>query len=480
MANVLIIDDDRGICEMLSEMVMRMGHDATHSLTLKEGLNGASLKAFDVVFLDVQLPDGNGLEALPRIRQMTSSPEVIIMTGFGDPHGAEIAIKNGAWDYLQKPISPKTATLPIKRVLQYRDDLKKVRTPPVALKLEGIVGNSASVRSCFDLVAQAANSLANVLITGETGTGKELFARAIHANSSRAKKSLVVVDCAAMPETLVESALFGHEKGAFTGADRVRHGLIHQADGGVLFLDEVGELPLAIQKAFLRVLQERRFRPIGSSKEVESDFRLIAATNRDLNDLARKGKFREDLLYRLRSMTIDLPPLRQRRDDIKELAFYYVRELCGTYGMATKGIPPDLLDVLSDYDWPGNVRELVNAMDRTLAAAPHEQMLFPKHLPEYIRIKVAQNSVMQKESAVVKNGVGEEPSRSVTYPKYRDFREATLAEAERKYLEDLMAFTRGNIKEACRVSGLGRTRLYTLMKKHGISRSGWAVSDTGH
>jgi len=470
MANVLIIDDDEQISSMLSRMVQRLGHHASSSLTLSSGLDALRSNAFDVVFLDVRLPDGNGLEALSTIRETASSPEVIIMTGFGDRDGAEMAIRNGAWDYLQKPISSKEITLPLKRVLQYRENLSKVARPPVALRLDGIVGHSPAMRKCFDLVAQAASSEASVLITGETGTGKELFAKAIHLNSSRAKRSFVVVDCAALPETLLESALFGYVKGAFTGADRTRDGLIRQADGGVLFLDEVGELSLPMQKSFLRVLQEHRFRPVGGSKEIDSDFRVVAATNRDLDEWVKTGKIREDLLYRLRGITIDLPPLRKHREDINDLVAHYVAKLCWAYGHPIKGISPDFLEVLTAYDWPGNVRELINTIDRALAASGQESLLFPKHLPKPIRIKVARGSISNGEDVAVEQAVAS--SSSSIYPKYREFRRARLAEAQKTYLMELMALTRGDMKQACQISGLGRTRLYTLMKKHGISRTG--------
>ena len=282
MANVLIIDDDRAMCDMLSGRMRDMGHNATYALTLKAGLKQAFSESFDVVFLDVGMPDGNGLEALPKIRETPSSPEVIIITGAGSPDGAELAIKNGAWDYIEKPLSISAMSLPLIRALQYREDTRTLGSP-VALDREGIVGNSPPMKACFDLMAQASASDANVLITGETGTGKELFAAAIHKNSPRAEKSFVVVDCATLPETLVESMLFGHEKGAFTGADKAKDGLIKQADGGTLFLDEVGELPLSVQKAFLRVLQERRFRPLGGKREIESDFRLVS------HDQSRSG-----------------------------------------------------------------------------------------------------------------------------------------------------------------------------------------------
>ena len=323
MANVLIIDDDTDVRGVIAQMVTSLGHEATQAWTLKEGLAMASSTAFDVVFLDVRLPDGNGLEALPELHGTPSSPEVIIITGFGDPDGAEVAIKSGAWDYLEKPFSPKKIALPLKRIIQYREDVKKARKPAVALKTEGIAGGSPQMKACINALAQAANSETNVLVTGETGTGKELFARAIHANSSRAEMNFVVVDCAALPETLVESALFGYERGAYTGAVKSQEGLIKQADGGTLFLDEVGELTPSIQKSFLRVLQERLFRPLGGSMEVQSDFRLVAATNRNLDQMAETGAFRRDLAYRLQSFNLGLPPVRERIGDIKDLVLEF-------------------------------------------------------------------------------------------------------------------------------------------------------------
>ena len=308
MAEVLIIDDDEQMCRLLSETIKRMNHHAVYSMTLEKGLEAAVSGPFDVVFLDVNMPDGSGLDIIPRIRASATSPEVIIMTGAGDPDGAEIAIKNGAWDYLQKPLSSKSIHLPINRVLQYRDSLKTAAQITVALKRKGILGGSLLLKNCMDALARSANSDANVLITGETGTGKELFAKALHENSSRAQDNFVVVDCAALPETLVESVLFGHVKGAFTGAEAAQDGLIKQADEGTLFLDEVGELPITVQKKFLRVLQEHRFRPVGGKHEIQSRFRLVAATNRDLTAMVDAHQFRRDLLYRINTSRIHLPP----------------------------------------------------------------------------------------------------------------------------------------------------------------------------
>lgn len=471
MARVLIIDDDNGVCKMLSKMVGRMGHESVIANTMKNGLKKAITGEIDVIFLDVMLPDGKGLDIIPDIREIDSPPEIIIMTGYGSPDDAEIAIKSGAWDYIQKPLTPKKIALPLKRILQYHDDLKQIQRPAVALKLDGIVGDSSPMRTCFDLLAQAANSEANVLITGETGTGKELLAKAIHSNSKRAGKNWVVVDCTVLPESLVESVLLGYEKGAFTGADRSQDGIITQAHGGTLFLDEIGELPLSLQKVFLRVLQEHRFRPIGSKKEVESDFRLVAATNRDLDLMVKKGQFRKDLLYRIRSLNIEIPPLRQRLGDIKKLIIHYVATICENYRLELKGISPDFFDVLRAYEWPGNVRELVNTIERAIIASRQEPALFPKHLPIHIRIQVARSSI--REIKKPETMPVEENPPLEAMGQFRETRKEALAEMEKNYFQELMKLTKGSIKQSCRISGLSRNQLYTYLKRHNISRFGW-------
>jgi len=250
MAIILIIDDDHLMCETMTRMVRRLGHETLAAETLAEGLALAAAHECDVVFLDVRLPDGNGLDALPKIDALTCHPEVIIMTGFGDPNGAELAIKSGAWDYIEKSSSVKEITLSLERALQYRQQKTAVAQSRTvaALKRSQIIGNSPRLNACLDLVAQAAGSDVNVFITGETGTGKELFARAVHENSQRARGNFVVVDCTALPETLVESLLFGHEKGSFTGADKARDGLVRQAHCGTLFLDELGERPATVAR----------------------------------------------------------------------------------------------------------------------------------------------------------------------------------------------------------------------------------------
>jgi two-component system, NtrC family, response regulator len=475
MARILVIDDDQMICELLCEMGRRMGHEGSSAHTLSEGLTKVTSEAFDVVFLDVRLPDGNGLDILPRIRETSSVPEVIIITGVGDPDGAELAIRNGAWDYIQKPSSREAIKLPLVRALEFREHklavsaTDKARKGVIALKREGIIGSSSKMMACMDALAQAAGSSTNVLITGETGTGKELFAWAIHENSSRAAKPFVVVDCAALTESLVESMLFGHEKGAFTGAEKSQDGMIKQAHGGTLVLDEVGELPLVVQKAFLRVLQEHRFRPLGGKQEEHSDFRLIASTHRNLDQMVEKGEFRKDLFFRIRSFTIELPALRERPEDIKRLAIYHMAKHCERYAMGTKGLSPEFIDALTKYDWPGNVRELVHAMENALIAAHSETVLFPHHLPVHIRIQVARTSVVKAN--ITTHEAKHISDLSERIPRLQEARESAITEVERKYLLRLTSLCGKDIKEACRTAGLSRSQLYTLMKKHGISRT---------
>ncbi len=465
MSKVLIVDDDCMMCDMLSQAIESAGHAVSASHMLADGLRAAVDGRFDVVFLDVQLPDGNGLEIVSRFREMPTAPEVIIMTGTGDADGAELAIKSGAWDYIEKPSSLQNMLLPLVRALQYREE-KLARCPgdgARSFNAGGIIGDSRQMQSALTLLAQAAHSDLNTLIQGETGTGKELFALAIHNNSARARQPFVVLDCSALPQNLVESMLFGYDRGAFTGADRAKEGLIIQADGGTLFLDEVGELPLALQKAFLRVLQEKRFRPIGGKREIESDFRLVAATNRDLGKMADEGQFRADLLFRLRSFVIELPPLRAHPSDIKDLALHYMLRFGERHGMNMKGFSPEFLEALMAYQWPGNIRELINCVEMAMIAGQHEPTLFVKHLPQTIRIDLAKSSLALKGRS---NGSQKE-ARDQGFESILPFRQYRDA-MERQYLEKLIASSAGNIKQACSISGLSRSRLYELLKSHQI------------
>lgn len=465
MAKVLIIDDDPMMNEALSSVVGRMGNSVESAFTLRQGVTMAKTGAFDVVFLDVRMPDGCGLDYIGQIKQAPSEPEVIIITAYSDVNGAKLAIENGAWNYIHKPSSLEGMTLPLVRALQYREE--KAKCTPVNLKRDKIIGNSVKIMGSLDDLARAAHSRANVLIEGETGTGKEIFARTIHENSDRAGKNFVIVDCASLPESLVEGILFGHERGAFTGADRAREGLIAQAHGGTLFLDEVGELPHALQKTFLRVLQERRFRPLGSTNEEASDFRLIAATNRNLDEMVRQKRFRSDLLYRLRSLRISLPPLKDRKEDIRDLVQFSMNRLSGLNATHIKGFSPDFFEALNLYDWPGNVRELLNVMEYVFSEAYHDVTLFAYHLPTHIRIHVAQSFVSSgiNKEAETRMLTEDAITDSRVLSSFREFRKNT----EKDYLKRLVQLTRGDKKHACELSGLSRAHLYQLLKEHDIA-----------
>ncbi len=396
MTDVLIIDDDKKICKVLSGMVESLGHKAFAANTLEDGLRLAKTGDYDLILLDLEFPGGNGLKILPELLKVPSLPEVIIITGTGGITGAEAAYKYGAWDYVQKPFLLNEVSLPITRALQYRKE-KETGKIPVTLKRPGIIGESAPICQCLEEMAKASTTDAGVLISGETGTGKELFAKAIHENSKRSSGEFMVVDCGALPETLAESVLFGHEKGAFTGAEKKRDGLVKLAEGGTLFLDEIGDLPLNIQKSLLRTLQEHTIRPIGGETEVPVNFRLVSATNRDLDKMVKENRFREDFLYRIRAVEINLPPLRERENDIQEITLRKIYELGSRYNIGTKGVSPDFFQALNSCKWPGNVRELVNVLEYAIGAVQDYPTLFPKHLPPEYRTALLKTSAKQRK-----------------------------------------------------------------------------------
>lgn len=477
MASVLIIDDEEFIRISLLERIEKLNHEVKTAPSLTKGIEMIKNNSFDLVFLDVNLPDGNGLEVLSEIKNHHTKPEVIIITAEGNSKGAEIAIKNGAWDYITKPFNKDEVNLLVKRSMDYRDSIK-TQFKPVALKTEAIIGKSSNIKKAIDRVASCCATTANVLIYGETGTGKELFAKAVHDNDVSREGDYIVVDCAAMPESLTESILFGHVRGAFTGADKASQGLIKRADNGTLFLDEIGELPMSMQKAFLRVLQERRFRPVGSSHEVSSNFRLISATNRDLDKMVKEGKFREDLLHRLKTISLVLPPLRERKEDISILTNYYIDKICKKHSLKTKAFLPETLEILESYQWPGNVRELINSIEKGILAEPDLPILYPMFLPDRIRISYVDKRV--KGSKNNECTIDESPGSSnslfsplydgTKIPELKEFRESAISHIESLYFKAILKQTNWNIDKTAQISGISKSRVYYLIKKYNIQK----------
>lgn len=474
MADILIIDDDQDFSRSFQRIIERMGHPCSVANTIREAFAALDGMDCDLIFLDVNLPDGNGLAHIKQFQAFPSLPEVVILTGDGDSDGAALAIANGAWDYLGKPISVSDITLIMQRAVAFRSSREASGRRKV--KRSAIIGESPKIMACLETMGKAARSKANVVITGETGTGKELFARGIHENSETPGK-LVVIDCTTLSTHLAESTLFGHTKGSFTSAHESRDGLFKLADKGTVFLDEISELGLDLQKSLLRVLQEHKFRPIGSKEEVGSSFRVIAATNRDLRTMVEAGTFRSDLFYRLNGHHIQIPPLRDRKEDIPLLAGYYVEKTCRENQAPCKRLTPEFLGALAAFHWPGNVREFVNAIAVAVDNAMDEPNLFSHHLPIDVRIGIARSSFRtrpEKEQPVliepgqIKGAVQLPVSPTGELPQFRDAREAVVGHFEKAYMRRLADVCASDVATACELSGLSRARLYELLKKHAV------------
>ena len=474
VADILIIDDDQDFSRSFQRIIERTGHPCSVAHSIGEALALTGSMDCDLIFLDVNLPDGNGLAHIKQFQALPSLPEVVILTGDGDSDGAALAIANGAWDYVGKPISVSAITLILQRAVAYR--ASKGAGGRRKVKRSAIIGESPKIMACLETMGKAARSKSNVIITGETGTGKELFARDIHENSDTPGK-LVVIDCTNLSTHLAESTLFGHVKGSFTSAHESRDGLFKLADNGTVFLDEIAELGLDLQKNLLRVLQERKFRPIGSKEEISSNFRVIAATNRDLRRMVEEGTFRSDLFYRLNGHHIQIPPLRERKEDIGLLAEYYAEKACRENQTPTKQLTPEFLGALAAFHWPGNVREFVNAITVAVDNAMDEPSLYSHHLPIDVRIGIARSAFRPKPEKA--QPVVIEPTALTCplqmpfvpggdLPQFRDARESVVNQLEKAYLRQLAEHCGNDVAAACERSGLSRARLYELLKKHGV------------
>jgi two-component system NtrC family response regulator len=469
MNAILLIDDEPVIHDLVAAIAKEIGLTFKGARTLSQGLEMACKCSFDIVLLDVLLPDGNGLEKLAGLKACSGNPEVVVITGHGDSEGARRALGAGSWKYLQKPLVYENIRTTLEQILALRKHVPPSGEHRVTHR-EGIVGQSPEIDQCLCNLAHAARGNVNILITGETGTGKELFARAVHANSPRSQGPFVILDCASLTPNLIASHLFGHIRGAFTGADQSRDGLIAQADQGTLFLDEVGELPMEIQGSFLRTLETGEFRPVGAKSEKHSSFRLVAATNRNLESLVREKRFRNDLLFRLRTVNIHLPPLRVRTRDIPLLCSHYVTKLCRTFDIPQKQTSTDFMETMIQYDWPGNVRELVHAVERAIASAGSGPELYACHLPLHIRTAVTVQTLCPSDTdnhppaGTASRQVQPFLSSDHPLPNLREFRE----QAEAMYVRELLKRVDGVMTRAAKHAGVSRGYLYELVKKLGI------------
>ena len=372
--SILGVDDEPGLREMLTILFRREGYEVTAApgfAAARESVRNAP-KPYGVVLTDLMMPDGSGLDLLPLAKERSASTEVIVMTAHSTVETAIEAMKRGAYDFLTKPFGTAELRALVHKAFEKRaivSENARLRAQVDRQTPKDLLGHSRAMQQVLDLIRRIASGRSTVLITGESGTGKERIARAIHDTSDRKDKPFLVVNCGAIPETLIESELFGHERGAFTGAVSRNLGIFRKADGGTVLLDEVGELPVAMQVKLLRVLQERKVRGVGDAEETSVDVRILAATNRAVEDDVRAGKFRQDLYYRLNVIRIEVPPLRARREDVPELARYFLDRCARENDKAIRGFSPDALRALDAYDFPGNVRELENIVERAVALA---------------------------------------------------------------------------------------------------------------
>jgi two-component system, NtrC family, nitrogen regulation response regulator NtrX len=446
MSNILIVDDEPEIRKSLRGILEDEGYKVSAADSAEAALNELKKRRFDVILLDIWLPGRDGLAALGDIKKMDGSPEVIMISGHGTIESAVKATKLGAFDFLEKPLSLSKTLILVKNAI----DAHRMRQENLELKTQAqpkrdIVGDSIPMKALRQQIGLMAPTNGRVLIYGESGTGKELVARAIHAASLRKDRLFVEVNCAAIPEDLIESELFGHHKGSFAGAVADKEGKFQKADGGTLFLDEVGDMSLKTQSKVLRTLDEQRFTPVGGDEPISADVRVIAATNKDLEDEIGRGNFREDLFYRLNVIPFFVPPLRERKEDIPALARHFLKEISASYSRRAKEITSEAIDTLMRYAWPGNVRELRNVVERVVIMNPTVHKLERKHLPPFV-----QREGTRKGTAGF----------------------STLHQArsayERDYILKKLDENHGNVSRTAEGLGLERSHLYRKMKSLGI------------
>ncbi len=440
---ILVVDDEAIIRESLRDWLSDVGHQV---LTAEDGPHALEIIEKEkpgIAIVDLVMPGMDGIELLKRAKGISPSIEVIIITAYGSIPTAITAMKEGAYDYIEKPFCPEKAELLIDRLVEHQGLLEENISLHQKLeeryRFENIIAKSPKMQQVIEVIKVVAKSNATVLITGESGTGKELVARAIHSHSYRKDKPFIAVSCAALPESLLESELFGHEKGAFTGAHAQRRGKFEIANRGTLFLDEIGEMSANIQVHLLRVLEEKEFTRVGGNELIKVDVRVISATNKDMKKAIASGQFREDLYYRLNVVTIELPPLRERKEDVPLLAQHFLKKFAVENQKEITGFSPEATDFLLKYDWPGNVRELENAIERAVILAKNSDV---------DAADMPQENLLLSHSAPASK---------------------SLREVEKNHILNVLSQTGGNYSEAARILGVSRVTLYNKMKNFGLS-----------
>ena len=444
-----------------AKILSQAGYAVETSLTGRAGLEKLKDQMFDVVVVDLKLPDINGIEILKFARQINPDMMIVMITGYSTVATAVEAMKSGAYDYIPKPFTKDefltVITKAIEKVDLIRENKRLREELHLRSSLDNLVGKSPKMQKIYQLIEKVAPTESNVLIYGETGTGKELLARALHTKSRRQGKPFVPIDCTALPESLLESELFGHLKGSFTGAIATKPGLLETADEGTIFLDEIGNISLVTQGKLLRVIQEREFKPVGGTETRKVDIRLIAATNKDLEEMVKEEKFREDLFYRLNVVPIFMPPLRERKSDIPLLAYHFLKKYPREDGKPIEGISSEAMKFLVEYDWPGNVRELENIIERAIVLS-NDKMINPEHLPfgiQGIKLRLPTEALRTKDELKKAK---------------RQLQKQVTDKIEKSFLLSTLERNQWNISNCAKETGIDRANFHALMRKHSIKR----------
>ncbi len=454
----MVVDDEESICQVLEVMLSEEGYWVRSAHSYDEAMKYLETEPFDLVIADIMMPETDGIALLRDVKRFDPDIPVILITAYASLSSAVEALRHGAFDYITKPFQLDQIKFAVRRALETRalrrENRILRRTLRGTTKLDEFVGVSRAVKQIKDLVRRVAPTDSTVLITGESGTGKELLARAIHQLSNRADGPFVTINCAALPETLLESELFGYVKGAFTGANVNKEGLFAVAHGGTFFLDEVGETSPSIQAKLLRILETNEFTPLGATKPVKVDVRLIAATNRNLKAMVDEGSFRQDLFYRLNVIYIHIPPLRERREDIIPIANAILESLAARNRSEPKRLSPEAAEILANAPWEGNVRELENVLERAVLLC-EKGVITPEHLPKYIREATSKEAKREETPQAAEKTLPSMPS---------------IAEIEKAYIFWVLTQTGGNKSEAAKILGIDLSTLYRKIDRYGLSK----------